>query len=172
MAEAIGLAELNGAGEDHARDWLERCCGAQRWVRAMVSSRPFASAQALFERAAHVYDELERADYLEAFSHHPEIGANMDELRERFAKTAEWSQREQAGALTATDAVLHALRDKNRAYRERFGYSFIVCATGKTAAEMLALLEERLRHSPEEELGVAAMEQKKIMILRLQRLAA
>ena len=81
---------------------------------------------------------------LEAFAHHPEIGSDIASLRERFASTAAWSSAEQAGVAGADDATLEALRDGNVRYREKFGYVFLVCATGKTAAEMLALLRARL----------------------------
>lgn len=124
----------------------------------------------MYAAAVEVWAQLGPDDYREAFSHHPEIGANLDELRRKFVKTAVWSQTEQSGALAASEATLHALRDGNRAYRERFGFSFIVCATGKSAEEMLALLQARLKHSPDLELDIAATEQAKITHLRLEKL--
>jgi len=93
----------------------------------------------------------------------------LDELRKKFAGTAALSQAEQAGAFGASEETLLALREKNRSYRERFGYSFIVCATGKTAAQMLALLEARLGNEAQTELAVAAAEQAKITRLRLEK---
>ncbi|HYJ11238.1 MAG TPA: 2-oxo-4-hydroxy-4-carboxy-5-ureidoimidazoline decarboxylase, partial [Polyangiaceae bacterium] len=114
--------------------------------------------------------ELAATDFLEAFSHHPEIGANLDELGRKFAATAELSLAEQAGAANASAATLSALRSQNHAYRTRFGYSFIVCASGKTASEMLELLNGRLNNAPEVELGIAAAEQAKITHLRLEKL--
>ena len=161
---------LNALSATEARRVLQRCCGAARWVEGMLQARPFASASSLFARADAIWGGLTTPDFLEAFSHHPEIGANLDELRRKFAATAELSLGEQAGAAGASQAVLEALRDKNRAYRARFGYSFIVCATGKTAGEMLGLLEGRLNHAPELELGIAAAEQAKITRLRLEKL--
>jgi 2-oxo-4-hydroxy-4-carboxy-5-ureidoimidazoline decarboxylase len=113
---------------------------------------------------------MEKADLLEAFSHHPEIGADIASLRQRFASTAAWSAAEQAGVAGADDATLEALRDGNVRYREKFGYVFLVCATGKTAAEMLALLRARLAHDADAELQVAAAEQAKITRLRLEKL--
>lgn len=172
MTEPSGLLRLNAANEAEAHSLLQRCCGAERWVAEMLSARPFSSTSELVQRAERAFDALERGDYLEAFSHHPEIGANLDELRRKFASSADLSQREQAGALGANAQVLHALRDKNRAYRDRFGYSFIVCATGKSAEQMLALLETRLEHAPDQELPIAAAEQKQIMRLRLEKLIA
>jgi 2-oxo-4-hydroxy-4-carboxy-5-ureidoimidazoline decarboxylase len=115
---------------------------------------------------------MEKADMLEAFSHHPEIGSDIASLRQRFAATAAWSSAEQAGVAGADDATLEALRDGNVRYREKFGYVFLVCATGKTAAEMLALLRARLAHDPDTELQIAAAEQAKITRLRLEKLSS
>lgn len=153
-----------------AREALTRACGATRWVEAMLDSRPFASGAALLDRAQAIWRALESRDYLEAFSHHPEIGESLAELREKFAATAALSETEQSGTAGADVATLNALRDKNRAYREKFGHVFIVCATGKTAAEMLAVLERRLDNSAAVELSIAAAEQSKITRLRLERL--
>jgi allantoicase len=164
------VAHLNELSPAAARDVLKRACGATGWVEAMLNSRPFASSAALLARADTIWRELESRDYLEAFSHHPEIGANQAELRERFASTAALSEREQLGAAHADEATLQALRDKNRAYREKFGHVFIVCASGKTASQMLTLLEQRLENSSAVELAIAAAEQAKITRLRLERL--
>jgi 2-oxo-4-hydroxy-4-carboxy-5-ureidoimidazoline decarboxylase len=126
----------------------------------------------LFEVADRVWSELEPKDYLEAFSHHPQIGADIAELKRKFATTASWSASEQAGAGGAELETLEALRDENRTYFERFGFIFIVCATGKTAAEMLELLRARLPNDPATELRIAAGEQAKITKLRLEKLSA
>ena len=163
---------LNALPELEARELLTRCCGATRWVDAMLRARPFASPAALHAEADAAWASLEARDYLEAFAHHPEIGADLDELRRKFAGTAELSLGEQAGAAGASEATLMALREQNRQYRQRFGYSFIVCATGKTAQEMLAILRDRLNPAPAEELAVAAAEQAKITHLRLEKTGA
>lgn len=160
---------LNRASEPEAVARLARCCGATRWVHAMLQRRPFASTEALLEAADQAWDELGANDYLEAFTHHPRIGADLAALRARFAGTADLSRAEQAGVAAADDEVLEALRVANEAYLARFGYIFIVCATGKTAAEMLALLRARLANAPADELAVAAAEQAKITKLRLQK---
>ena len=167
---AAVLDWLNALPPSEARLVLQRCCGAARWVEGMLRRRPFPSAAALLQEAEAVWLELAAADFLEAFSHHPEIGASLDELRRKFAATAQLSLGEQAGAVSASEATLDALRSQNQAYRTRFGYSFIVCATGKTASQMLALLQARLDNAPEVELGVAAAEQAKITRLRLEKL--
>lgn len=164
------VARLNALTVPEAQQVLLRCCGSSRWVDAMLAARPFASPRALLEQAELAWRSLQPRDYLEAFAHHPEIGADLDELRRKFASTADLSQAEQAGAAGASEATLHALRRQNQAYRERFGYAFIVCATGKSAEQMLALLELRLLNVPEVEMGVAADEQAKITRLRLQKL--
>lgn len=150
---------------------LTRCCGAARWVTGMLTRRPFGSDDALFAAADEVWSAATRDDVLEALTHHPRIGANMDELRKKFATTASWSAGEQSGASSASEETLTALRDGNLRYEARFGHIFVVCATGKTAAEMLALLEARLSHDADEELRVAQQEQGKITKLRLEKLA-
>jgi 2-oxo-4-hydroxy-4-carboxy-5-ureidoimidazoline decarboxylase len=171
MAEPSGgVARLNALPELEARQLLERCCGARRWVDGMLMRRPFESAEALYAAAEEAWQPLGEADFLEAFSHHPEIGENLDELRRRFGATAALSQVEQAGAAQASVATLAALRAQNRAYRKRFGFSFIVCATGKSAPEMLARLEQRLPNERAAELAIAAAEQTKITRLRLEKL--
>lgn len=171
LPSASALEHLNALPEPQARQLLARCCGAERWVAAMLASRPFATVSSLFARAEAIWQGLTAKDYLEAFSHHPEIGANLEELRRRFAGTAELSLAEQAGAIGASEATLGALGRQNQAYRERFGFSFIVCASGKTALEMLELLEARLGNSREQELSIAAAEQGKITRLRLEKLS-
>jgi 2-oxo-4-hydroxy-4-carboxy-5-ureidoimidazoline decarboxylase len=161
---------LNALSPSAARAALTRCCGAQRWVDGMLARRPFASTAQLLAAADAVSATLTRADQLEAFAHHPQIGADLAELQRKFASTAGMSADEQAGARGADQRTLEALRDQNRAYLSRFGYIFIVCASGKSAAEMLALLERRLGNEPDLELRIAAGEQAKITKLRLEKL--
>jgi 2-oxo-4-hydroxy-4-carboxy-5-ureidoimidazoline decarboxylase len=165
----MNVDALNALPPDDARAALLRCCGSRRWADAMVSRRPFASAGDLFRAADEVWTGLGRADWLEAFAAHPRIG-DMDGLKKKFAATAAWSAGEQAGVTGAPDDVLPALADANRRYEERFGHIFIVCATGKTALEMLQALHERLHNTPDQELVAAAAEQAKITRLRLEKL--
>lgn len=165
-------AQLDRASEDEARAMLARCCGASRWVGAMMSRRPFGSDDALLRIADEEWSRMDREDVLEALSHHPRIGASLDELRRRYASTASWSAGEQSGAAAADDAVLRALREGNVRYEARFGHIFVVCATGKSASEMLALLEARLANDPEREWRVAQEEQRKITRIRLEKLAS
>jgi len=108
-------------------------------------------------------------DWKEAFTHHPKIG-DLDSLKKKFANTAVWASGEQSGVNTATDVILNALAEGNRLYEEKFGYIFIVCASGKSAEEMLGMLNERLKNNPEDEIRIAADEQNKITLLRLEKL--
>ena len=161
---------INAATPEEAAATLHRCCASARWVERVLARRPFASFGELQAVAKEAWSGLDRADYLEAFAQHPRLGADPARLRERFV-TADWSTREQAGVTSADAATLEALRVRNAAYEERFGYVFLVCAAGKGAREVLTLLEQRIGNDPETELGVAAAEQAKITELRLEKLA-
>ena len=163
------LDELNRASGADAHAAFERCCGASRWCAAMVAARPFADRAALLAAAERAADALARADWLEAFAHHPRIG-DVAALREKFAVTAAWASGEQRGAAGASEATLAALARGNRDYESKFGYIFIVCATGKSAEEMLGLLRARLANDPAHELTIAAEEQMKITRIRLEKL--
>lgn len=165
-------ASVDGRPEAAAREALTRCCGATRWVEGMLSRRPFGDDATLMAAADAVWATMEEADVLEAFSHHPEIGADVEALRAKFGATAAWSEGEQSGAAGASEETLLALRDGNVAYRERYGFIFIVCATGKSAGEMLGLLRARLNNERAAELAIAAGEQAKITRLRLEKLGS
>ena len=160
---------LDVASVADARTLLLACCGSARWVDRMLARRPFGSRIGLLTAAREEWNALEPRDWLEAFGHHPKIGDRAS-LAERFPAMYELSQKEQAGVTGASNAVLDALADGNRAYEDRFGYIFIVCATGKSAEAMLALLRERLSNQPDAELRIAAGEQAKITALRLEAL--
>jgi 2-oxo-4-hydroxy-4-carboxy-5-ureidoimidazoline decarboxylase len=166
----MNLATINAWTEDEAMASFRCCCGSARWSERMARLRPFDSEVALFEAAEHTWWVLDRADWLEAFAAHPRIG-DKDAMRAKFAVTATWSAREQSGVDGASEDVLQALADGNERYDKRFGYIFIVCATGKTAGEILALLRERLSNHPDREIQVAAAEQAKITRIRLEKLA-
>lgn len=165
----LTLEELNERPAPEAREALEHCCGSSRWVAAMVAGRPYANPDALYSAAERAADTLGSADWLEAFSHHARIG-DLGALRDKFGATAAWAGREQSGATGASERTLEALARGNAEYEARFGHIFIVCATGKSAEEMLALLEARLHNAPESELRIAADEQRKITRLRLGKL--
>lgn len=136
------------------------CCGSFKWARAMQGARPFANGDALLATAERLFAGLERQDWLGAFAAHPRIGEPATGS----------SQEEQARVASAPRCVLAELGLANRCYEERFGHIFIVCATGKSAEEMLALLNARLGNDAETELAIAAAEQAKITRLRLEKL--
>jgi 2-oxo-4-hydroxy-4-carboxy-5-ureidoimidazoline decarboxylase len=158
---------VNEAAADEARDVLTACCGSARWVEAMLGRRPFASEDAALAAARHEWFLLSTDDWREAFSHHPQIG-DRESLRARFPLTHPLSAREQASVAVAGDALLDSLADGNVRYQQRFGYIFIVCATGKRPDEMLALLEARLQNDPDTEIRIAAEEQARITAIRLR----
>jgi len=157
---------LDDASPDDARALLRRCCGATAWVERMTALRPFGCRETLLASAREEWFGLRRADWLEAFSDHPKIG-QRDSVSQRFTRTAHLSEREQSGVNSASDDVLAALAADNRAYEEKFGFIFIVCATGKSAEEMLQVLRARLPNQPDMEIRMAAEEQAKITELRL-----
>ena len=166
-----GLDRLNALGEAQAVAELLRCCGSRRWAALMAGLRPFDSEAGLLEAADSAWLGLDDSDRLEAYAAHPRIG-DLDALRAKFAATASWAANEQAGVSDADDSTLRALAEGNRDYEARFGHIFLVCATGKTAGEMLTLLRERLGNDPEAERAVASGEQAKIARVRLRKLCS
>ena len=164
-----GLAWLNAASQPEAIAALMRTCGCAAWAGRVERARPFRDREHLFEVAQQEWSGATRSDIHEAFSHHPRIG-DRESLRARFPATHAWSGDEQRGASAADNAVLDALADGNREYERRFGHIFIVCATGKSAVEMLGLLQARMGNDPGAELAIAAGEQMKITRLRLAKL--
>ena len=163
------LDDLNRLPEPDAADALRRCCGADAWVRAMCRARPFRDRAHLLRAAEGAAEGLSRDDWLEAFGAHPRIG-DREALRGRFASTAAWASEEQRGAGAAPESVRDRLARGNEEYLRQFGYIFIVCATGKSAEEMLALLEARLENDAARELAIAALEQRRITRLRIEKL--
>ena len=123
----------------------------------------------LLEDAEEQWFLCSEEDWREAFSNHPKIG-DRDSLSKKFATTAEWESNEQSGVNNASGEVMANLHKLNLDYEKKFGYIFIVNATGKDAGEMLSLLEERLSNTPEAEMDIAADEQNKITSIRLQKL--
>ena len=161
------VVALNRAEPDRAAEVLGRCCGSTRWVAAVLDQRPFCSRAHLLGVAEDAWWRLQEADWLEAFGHHPRIGADVASLRERFGATAALSEAEQAGVAGAEAEVLTALAEGNAAYDARFGHVFLVCASGRSATEMLDILRRRLDNERQLELRIAAGEQAKITRLRL-----
>ena len=164
-----GLRWLNSLDGEAARAALVNCCGATRWVRGMLDGLPVASLSQLFQKAEQLFAELTREDWLEAFRHHPRIGEKTA-AETQSAQARSWSEQEQSGVQESAAETRAALAEANRAYEARFGYIFLVCATGKTSDEILALLRQRLQNDAEKELRIAASEQQKITRLRLEKL--
>jgi 2-oxo-4-hydroxy-4-carboxy-5-ureidoimidazoline decarboxylase len=158
------LRRLNRLPDQEARMELLACCGSRRWAARVSAGRPYADNAALLAAADAAWDQATNADIREAFAAHPRIGeAELGGAQER---------REQSASADADEATREALRDGNRAYEERFGHIYLVCASGRTAPELLADLRARLGNSPEAEFRVAAEEQRAITRLRLQKLLA
>lgn len=168
---AVTLKELNALPADQARGLLAQCCGSSAWVNGMLARRPFRSPEDVYKAADEVADELGRSDWLEAFEHHPKIGETRSATSQGETEKS-WSAGEQAGVVVADGTVRAAMADANAEYETKFGYIYIVCATGKTADEMLALARARLKHSADKEIRVSADEQRKIIRLRLEKLLA
>ena len=154
------MRHLSDLPEDEARAALRACCASTRWVERMLSQRPFKSADEIYESAERIWLDLGREDWLEAFAGHPRIGESGD------ARSAA----EQSRVAAASADVKTRLARVNADYEARFGWIYIVCATGKSAEEMLAIAERRMANAPDAELRVAAAEQAKITRLRLQKM--
>ncbi len=162
------LAALNTGSSAEAAALLRRACGCARWIDGMIARRPFADAAALHSAAEREFDLLRREDWLEAFSSHPRIGERGISAA-RHGAGAAVAAKEQSGMAVATDAEREAFAAGNRAYEDRFGHVFLICATGKSAGEMLAQLRERVDNDGATELQNAAREQRLITRLRLER---
>lgn len=152
-----------------AREALTNCCASSVWVDGMLARRPFSNDEAVVEAAYDVGEALTDDDWLEAFAAHPVIG-DIASLRQKYAATKELAAGEQSGVAGAHDATLGELAELNREYLRRFGFIFIVFATGKSAEQMLAILRTRIDNCREDELQTAAEEQMKITQLRLKKL--
>ncbi len=161
------VAELDRLTRAAATEVLTSCCGARQWVERMVAKRPFGSTGQVKADAEEIWESLTREDWLEAFAHHPRIGETRSS---QPGQGQAWSSREQSRVAEATAPVRQELERVNQDYEARYGYRYIVCASGRSAEELLSLARERLRHEPEDELRVAAGEQLRITLLRLDRL--
>jgi 2-oxo-4-hydroxy-4-carboxy-5-ureidoimidazoline decarboxylase len=165
----ININRINNLSDDEIKKELSLCCGSTKWVEQMIKRRPFQSEDELLDTAEKIWFNLSKEDWLEAFSHHPKIG-DINSLKEKFANTKQWAEGEQSGVKTASSDILIELAEGNKLYEEKFGYIFIVCATGKSASEMLSILKERLNNDPSTEIKISAEEQNKITKIRLQKL--
>jgi allantoicase len=163
------LQQLNSLPPEDAEAELLKCCGSQSWASRVVAHRPFSVAGDLLKSAEAIWWSLDKNDWLEAFSSHPKIGEQKPVRK--IGHTAEkWSEQEQSAIIDAPDQTRLELAALNKEYEEKFGFIFIVCATGKSSEELLAILKERLSHTRDEELQLAAEEQAKITNLRINKL--
>ena len=165
----MALDQLNRFSQAQAEAEFLKCCGSRRWARSLTEARPFTDADALFREADRVWWSLLDEDWLEAFRAHPKIGERKA-AAVQSEQARSWSAQEQSGVQDAAKETKAALAAGNQEYQARFGFIFIVCATGKSSVEMLAILNERLQNDPGTELRVAAEEQRKITRLRLEKL--
>ncbi|HKW35561.1 MAG TPA: 2-oxo-4-hydroxy-4-carboxy-5-ureidoimidazoline decarboxylase [Candidatus Acidoferrum sp.] len=162
------VARWNLLPADEAAKEILSCCGSRAWAQRMASSRPFEDVATLLTTSDRIWRELCVADWSEAFQSHPRIG-ERGKPAGATAQSAAWSAQEQRGVADAGDAVAIALAEGNQEYERRFGHIFMVCATGKSAREILQILDRRLRNDDETELHAAAEELRKITELRLKK---
>jgi 2-oxo-4-hydroxy-4-carboxy-5-ureidoimidazoline decarboxylase len=163
------LERINQASTSEAESMFEDCCGSRTWASMMTMVRPFTSEDEVINIAAAVWNDqqiVQADDWLEAFAAHPKIG----ETKAGKTQFNEWSAGEQAGMTSADERLKQELAEANREYFEKFGFIFIVCASGKSGEEMLALCRERLANDREAEFTIAAAEQQKITEIRLKKL--
>ena len=163
------LSDLNHLSLSKRKEALIQCCGSTIWADKMSDIFPVPDTETLFKYAEGVWFACEEKDWLEAFSHHPKIG-DLESLQKKFASTSQWASAEQALVNNAGNEILEALAEGNSLYEEKFGYIFIICATGKSATEMLIILQSRLDNDPKDEINIAMREQNKITRLRLEKL--
>ena len=157
-----GLADLNALPARDVEELLLRCCAAPGWAHRVTQGRPYASLAGLLAAADAAWAGRDPGDLDAAMAGHPRIGER---------RLSGWSAQEQAGVGSDADVVT-ALADGNAAYEERFGHVFLICATGRGPAEILAELNRRMSHDPATERQVAAAEIGKINEIRLRKLVA
>jgi len=154
------LHEFNILPKDQLEKVLFLCCGSRAWVEKMLPFVPAEDMVELLEDAEEQWWKCSESDWKEAFAQHPRIGD----------RKIDWASSEQSGMTKASAEIIEAFLEANKAYEAKFGYIFIVCASGKSAEEMLGMLQVRLMHEPEEEIKIAADEQNKITKLRIEKL--
>jgi OHCU decarboxylase len=166
-----GIERLNTLTHDEAEAEFLQCCGSTAWACGMSARRPFGDLDDVVRAAEEAWRNLDDEDWLEAFSRHPKIGESKAATGQTSTER-DWSASEQSGVGAADDAARRELDELNRAYAEKFGYTFIVCATGRSSDEMLAALRARLQNDPASEIANASQEQRRITKLRLGKLLA
>lgn len=169
------LSDFNMMSREQAAEHMFHCCGCHAWVSEMLNRRPFASIEALYQAADDIWNSLSEEIWLQALRHHPRID-KLDDVSANEAKawrgTDSFVNQEHKGVEDAPPEILEAIRMGNKEYEKRFGYIYLVCASGKSAHELLAILQSRLANSPDDEIKQVAIEQGKITKLRLSQLIA
>ena len=161
------LEDFNSASAETATELLLSCCSCPSWAAALQCARPYADLSHLSANASRIWRQSSEADILSCFRGHAQIGGNLDS-KDQTSKA--WGAQEQSGATSAEAEVKQQLRQKNQEYLDKFGFIFLIFASGKSAATMLASLQERLGNSRAQELRLAAEEQEKIFLLRLRKI--
>ena len=164
----MSLHLLNSAPTNTAAKHLRVCCASEEWISRVLQQRPFCDSNAVHAAANAAWSDLQEQDYIEAFGGHPRIG-DINSLQKKYSVSENLARSEQSGVESASPSVLKRLAAGNVAYEKKFGFIFIVCATGKSASEMLKILQDRLARSRDTELGAACEEQRKIFHIRLDQ---
>lgn len=162
------LARWNALRSEEAAEEILPCCGSKAWAYGMTARRPIQYEAALLAASDQVCKNLSESDWMEAFRSHPRIGVSPSPGSSP-ARSVAWSGEEQRKVEVASEDVKVALAEGNRAYEQRFNRVFIVCASGKSAPEILEILRGRLRNDERTELHEAAEEQRQIARLRLKK---
>lgn len=163
MSAPVSITDFDAAPVPDAAAELYACCASKRWIATLLAERPYGRLAALAATSDQVIARLDWPDVEEALAAHPRIGERLN----GDGRDAAWSRQEQAGARLADVDTDNALREGNVAYERRFGHVFLICATGRSALDMLEALRSRLTNSVETEQNVVRMELAKIVRLRL-----
>jgi len=161
-----GLDRLNNLTTEKFREGLLACCASERFVEEMLRQRPFSSEAVLEEKAKQVWDGLDNSDLMQAIAAHPRIGGQVA----RNGPFKSWSKNEQEGVGSAGGSIRHELAKLNDEYFDKFGFIFLICATGKSAQEMLEALRIRLHNNREMEIEIVNVEMWHITKLRMMKL--
>lgn len=165
----MSLEKINTANIEQVYRVFESCCCAPKWIESMINARPFAQPTDVFTASDKSFMRFTKTDYLNAFEGHPQIG-NLQTLHEKYANTSDSASHEQSGMSDAEQSVLEEMHALNIKYLEKFGFIFIVCASGKSSLQMLDLIKSRINNEQHTELTIAGNEQAKITHIRLEKL--
>ena len=167
-SKTLSISTLNSLNEEEANTWFSQCCAAPKWFKAMAQARPFKDLHEVKKTAVTLWNECQTEDFLTAFEAHPMIG-DVNSLRQKYATTKSMASNEQQGAKDATEQTLQDLAANNHQYLAKHGFIFIICASGLSAKTILHALQLRLTNDTATEITLAAEEQIKITLLRLEK---